>query len=153
FAEDVRACLEFRPVRARSASAWYWTRRFVRRQWLPVSGVALVIASLAIGLYVANHERSVAERRFQQLRQLATKLLAFDVELRRLPGSTAARQHMAAASIEYLDALGRDAREDRGLAMELARGYIGLAQVQGVPTLPNLGQFAEAAESLRKADV
>jgi tetratricopeptide (TPR) repeat protein len=152
FAEDVRAFLESRPVSARSASAWYWTRKFVRRRWLPVLAVAAVMTSLSVGVYVANSQRRIAERRFGQLRQLATKLIAVDAAVRNLPGSTSARQQMVAASMEYLDGLGREAYQDRDLMMELAHGYVALAQVQGVPVRPNLGQFAEAAQSLRKAD-
>ena len=153
FAEDVRAFMESRPVQARSASAWYWGRKFVRRRWLPVSAVAAVIASLSIGLYVANRERRVAEDRFRQLRQLSAKLLAVDEAVRNLPGSANARQQMVAASMAYLDGVAGDAHQDRDLMMELASGYIALAQVQGVPVRPNLGQFAAATESLRKADV
>src|SRR5262249_35644906 len=152
-AEDLRAFLESRPVQARSGSVWYWSRKFLRRRWLAVSAVAAVIASLTIGLYLANRERRIAEDRFRQLRQLSAKLLAVDAAVRSLPGSTNARQQMVAASMEYLDGLGRDARQDRGLMMELASGYIALAQVQGVPTRPNLGQFSAATDSLRKADV
>jgi serine/threonine protein kinase/tetratricopeptide (TPR) repeat protein len=152
FADDVRAFLASRPVQARSGSVWYWTRTFIRRRWLPVSATAAVVASLTVGLYVANRERRIAERRFQDLRQLANQLLTFDASLRDLPGSTTARRQIVAASMAYLDGLGRDARPDRDLAMEVANGYIALAQVQGVPTWPNLGQSDAAARSLGKAD-
>ncbi|HET6954930.1 MAG TPA: serine/threonine-protein kinase [Vicinamibacterales bacterium] len=152
-ADDLRAFMDSRPVRARSATAWYWTRKFIRRRWLPVSAVTAIIAALAAGLYVANRERRVAEDRFHQLRQLSARILAVDAAVRSLPGSTSARQQMVAASMEYLDGLGRESRQDRDLMFELASGYIALAQVQGVPTRPHLGQFAAATESLRKADV
>ena len=151
-ADDLRAFMDSRPVRARSASAWYWTRKFIRRRWLPVSAVTAVIAALAAGLYVADRERRIAADRFQQLRQLSARILSVDAAVRNLPGSTSARQQMVAASMEYLDGLGRESRQDRDLMLELASGYIALAQVQGVPTRPHLGQFAAAAESLRKAD-
>jgi tRNA A-37 threonylcarbamoyl transferase component Bud32/tetratricopeptide (TPR) repeat protein len=151
-AEDLRAFMDSRPVQARSGGAWYWSRKFVRRRWLPVSAVAAVIASLAIGLSVATRERRIAEDRFRQLRQLSSRVLAVDAAVRNLPGSTNVRQQMVAASMEYLDGLGREARQDRDLMTELAGGYIALAEVQGVPIRPNLGQFAAATESLRKAD-
>jgi tetratricopeptide (TPR) repeat protein len=151
FADDVCAFLAARPVRARSASVWYWTRKFLRRQWLPVSAVAAVIASLSAGMMIANRQRGIAERRFSQLRQLASRLTAVDEAVRDLPGSMNARQQMVAASMEYLDGLGREAHQDPELMMDLAKGYVALAQVQGVPVRPNLGQFAAAEESLRKA--
>lgn len=152
FAEDIRAVLESRPVRARAGSAWYRTRKFLRRHWLPVSAVAAAIVCLSTGLYAANRERSIAQHRFAQLRQLADKLLHFDSEIRALPGSTSARQKIVAAGMEYLDGLGREARKDQGLAMELANGYLLLSEVQGVPPNPNLGQSAAAEQGLRRAE-
>ncbi len=56
FADDLQAFLESRTVRARSGNAWYRTRKFVRRYWIPVSAAAVVFASLSVGLYVANRE-------------------------------------------------------------------------------------------------
>jgi serine/threonine-protein kinase len=152
FADDVRAFLSARPVQARSGNAWYWTRKFVRRQWLPAAAVAAVIGSLSIGIYVANRQRGIAERRFFQLRQLSTRLTAVDEAVRNLPGSANARQQMVAASMEYLDGLSREAHQDRELMMELARGYVALAQVQGIPVRPSLGDYDTARESLRKAE-
>jgi tetratricopeptide (TPR) repeat protein/predicted Ser/Thr protein kinase len=153
FAEDVRALLESRPVRARSGSAWYRTRKFLRRHWVPVSAVAAAIICLAAGLLAANRERTIAQHRFSQLRQLADKMLRFDSELRGLPGSTKARQQIVTLSTEYLEGLGREVHNDRELAMDLANGYLLLGRVQGVPPYPHLGQAAAAEESLRKAGV
>ncbi len=151
FAEDLRAVLESRPVTVRSGDAWYKARKFARRHWLPVSAMTAAILSLAVGLYVASRENTMAQRRFAQLRQLSNRVLAFDGEIRGLPGSTKAREKMVAVSMEYLDALGQDARNDLDLKLEVANGYALTAQVQGVPSAPNLGKFNEADSSLAKA--
>ncbi len=152
FADDVRAFLESRPVHARSGSAWYLTQKFLRRQWLPAAVVAVAVVSLLGGLYAINRERLTAQNRFLQLRQLANKVLHFDSALSGLAGATKARQEIVAAGMEYLDGLSKEALSDHPLAMEASRGYMQLAQVQGVPTYSNLGQFANAKESLRKAN-
>ncbi|MCU1336179.1 MAG: serine/threonine protein kinase [Bryobacterales bacterium] len=152
FAADLRAFLEWRPVRARSGNAWYRTRKFVRRYRLAVAAAALVVASLSTGLYVANRQRAIAQRRFQQVRQLANKVLGLDAVIRVLPGSTQAREEIMAMSQDYLDGLGADARTDQSLALEVADAYLILARAQGVPTLPNLGRYAQAEVNLRKAD-
>lgn len=150
-AEDVRAFLESRPVRARSGDAWYRIRKFVRRYWLTVTTAAIVIASLATGLFLANRERKVAERRFAQVRQLASKFIDRDNDLRGLPGSTKVRMQMVTDSLQYLTSLGSDVRGDTDLALETAYAYVRVAHAQGDPTSPNLGQFAEAAVSLDQA--
>ncbi len=152
FAEDVRAFLENRPVRARAGNAWYRARKFVRRYWVPVAASAVAVIGLSAGLYVANRERSIAEQRFLQVRQLANKVFDIDVAIRNTPGTTKARQLIVSTSLEYLQKVGAEARGDRDLALEIGSAYVQLAHVQGVPVNSNLGQFAAADESLRKAD-
>ncbi len=152
FADDLRAFLESRPVRARSGGVWYRWRRFLRRCWAPVAAGALVAASLSGGLYVANRQRAAAERRFQQLRQLSNKVFDLDRAIRDLPGSMHARQQVVTASLEYLEGLRADARRDRNLTQEVADAYERVARIQGLPIEQNLGQMEQAFESLMKAE-
>jgi tRNA A-37 threonylcarbamoyl transferase component Bud32/tetratricopeptide (TPR) repeat protein len=152
FAEDIRAFLNNRPVRARAGNAWYRARKFVRRYWVPVTAGAVAVIGLSTGLYIANRERSIAEQRFLQVRQLANKVFDIDVAIRNTPGTTKARQLIVSTSLEYLRKVGAEARGDKELAVEIGSAYVQLAHVQGVPINPNLGQFAAAGESLRKAD-
>ena len=151
-ADDLRALLEWRPVRARSGGAWYRLRRFSRRYWAVIAGFTLVVASLSGGLYLANRQRIIAQERFQQLRQLSTRIFDLDRAIQQLPGSTEARRRLVAASLAYLEGLSKDAHGDLDLAQELADGYARIARVQGVPVELNLGQMDEAEKSLRKAD-
>ncbi|HEX4773282.1 MAG TPA: protein kinase [Bryobacteraceae bacterium] len=152
FADDIQGFLEWRPVRARSGDTWYRMRRFVRRYRLPVAAVALTIAALFIGLFIANRERQVAQHRFSQVRKLAKQFIDLDGDVKKLPGSTKVRSRIVSESLEYLAALGTEARHDPDLAFEIGSAYLQVARVQGVPTGPNLGKFTEAEESLRKAD-
>lgn len=148
----MRALLEYRPVLARSGNAWYRTRKFLRRYWVPVTAAVLVIASLAAGLYVANRARVIAEQRFRQLRQLSNKVFELDKAIKTLPGSTAARQRLVSASLEYLEGLASDAHGDLDLAQEIGEAYERVAKVQGVPNELNLGEFGKAETNLKKAD-
>jgi len=152
FGEDLKAFLESRPIRARKGELAYRARKFVRRFWIPLAAAAMVIISLAAGVLVANHEREVAEQRFLQVRELANKLFDIDAQIRNTPGNTKARQLIVSTSLEYLKRVGAETRGDKDLAMEIGGAYLQLAQIQGVPVNSNLGQFAEAEESLRKAD-
>ena len=149
---DIRAFLESRPVAARSGNAWYRTRKFVRRYWVPVAAAALVIASLSTGLYIANRERALAERRFQQLRQLSSRVFDLDIAIRNLPGSAPARERLVSASLEYLEGLASEARGDLDLTREIGEGYLRVGAIQGMPNELNLGKPAKAEASLKKAD-
>ena len=152
FANDIRAFLDSKPVQARSGNAWYRTRKFLRRYRVPVAAVALVIASLSGGLYEANRERAIAQRRFLQVRQLANQFFALDKTIQTLPGATEARHQIVSTSMAYLEALGAEARDDRDLALEIGTAYLQVARVQGVPSGSNLGDFEEADKTLAKAE-
>jgi len=112
-AEDVRAFLENRPVRARAGNAWYRARKFLRRYWIPVTASAVALGSLSVGLYIANRERIVAQERFSQVRDLSNQVFKLDDEIRGLPGATKARHALVALSLQYLERLGRQARATR----------------------------------------
>jgi len=151
-ADDIRAFLEFRPVRARSGNRWYRTRKFLRRYRTVVAAAAFTIAGLSAGLYVANRQRLVAQERFQQLHMLSSKVFDLDRDIAALPGATQARRNLVTGSLEYLQRLGASAHGDLDLAQEIAVAYLRVARIQGVPTNLNLGEFARAEENLSKAD-
>jgi tetratricopeptide (TPR) repeat protein/predicted Ser/Thr protein kinase len=152
FAEDLEAFLDSRPVRARSGNGWYRARKFLRRYRVPVAAAAVVIASLAAGLYIANRERAIAQRRFADVRELANKLFDIDAQVRQLSGSAKARQLIVDTSLEYLRRLTADAQRDPELALEVATAYMSVAEVEGVTTGPNLGQLDEAERDLTIAE-
>ena len=152
FADDIRAFLEGYPVRARSEDAWYRVRRFARRHRLAVAAAVLALAGLSLGLYGANRERNVAQRRFLQVRQLASQFLELDSGVRGSSGATNARNRIVSDSLAYLAGLSAEVHGDRGLALEIGAGYLQVARIQGVPVDSHLGQFREAEENLRKAN-
>ncbi len=151
-ADDLRAFLENRPVRARSGNAWYRARKFLRRYWIPVTAATVALAGLSAGLYIANRERMVAEARFAQVRDLSNQIFKLDDAINDLPGSTTARHTLVSLSLNYLERLAQRARGDQDLALELGSAYLNVARVQGVPGNSNLGEIPEAEATLGKAD-
>src|SRR6185436_5534481 len=114
---DIRAALDWRPVQARSGDRWYRARRFLRRYWLPLAASAAVVASLSTGLYIANRERLIAERRFVAVRQLANKLFEIDTQVAQLPGGSKTRQFIVDTALEYLQRMSLDVHDDPTLAL------------------------------------
>jgi hypothetical protein len=53
-------------------------------------------------LYVVNRERAVAQKRFNEVRQLSNKLFDIDRQVLGLPGNSKARQLIVDTSLEYL---------------------------------------------------
>ena len=151
-ADDLTRYLHHQPIRARRETVRYRAAKFVRRNRLSVAIEATTLVALLIGLYVANVERVRSERRFEQLRQLSNKVVQLDQTIKSLPGSVQARQSLVAASLEYLEGLAADGGNDIGLSQEIGEAYWRIGDIQGVPTELNLGDFAKAEDSLKKAD-
>ena len=152
FSDDLENYLESRPIRARKGDTWYRAQKFVRRHWLPVGAALLAAASLCAGVLVSNHQLTIAQRRFVQVRQLAGKLFDIDSETRKIPGTTKARQLIVDTSLEYLRLLPQDVQGDPELALEIGNAYMRVARVQGVPVSTNLGQMDQAEKNLRTAE-
>ncbi|MEP7341057.1 MAG: serine/threonine-protein kinase, partial [Acidobacteriota bacterium] len=152
FSEDIRRHLEGLPVAARKDTLGYRASKFARRNKLAIAAAALVIASLLGGMIAANRQARRAERRFQQVRKLANTFL-FDIhdEIKKLPGSTAARAHVVNTALEYLDNLALEADDDPALQLDLARAYDRVGRVLGDPNEQNLGQSAAARAGFQKA--
>ena len=101
---------------------------------------------------LADSERQTADRRFGQVRELAGKfLLDFHDSIATLPGSTPARKMVVQTGLQYYDTLVREAKGNRSLLEEIARGYDRLGDVQGNPYQANLGDSAGAMASYQKA--
>jgi serine/threonine protein kinase len=96
---------------------------------------------------IAEQERNKAQRRFDDVRTLANSL--FDVQdlIRDLPGTTPARRMVTDRGLRYLNALIREGGADATLQRELASAYEKVADVQGEPEGPNLGDSDGAVES------
>ena len=158
-ADDLERWLTQRPVRAVPDSTSYRLRRFVGRHRLGVAAAVAAVLALSLGLAttlwqfrVAQAERARAERRFNDVRQLASTVI-FDLHdaIAPLPGSTDARRLLIQRALTYVDGLAAEASGDLPLQRELARAYERLADVQGRPGNANLGDRDGARSSLEKS--
>jgi eukaryotic-like serine/threonine-protein kinase len=159
FAEDIRRHVANLPVIARKDTLGYRTSKFIRRNKVGVAASAAVAAALIAGMAVTLHEarvarteRARAERRFNDVRELANSLM-FDIHdsIKDLPGSTPARKLLVGRALQYLDSLSQEAGNDRSLQIELASAYEKIGDVQGLPLQGNLGDPNGAVASYKKA--
>jgi tetratricopeptide (TPR) repeat protein len=103
-------------------------------------------------LFAVNRERVIAERRFDQLRALSSKVFELDKSIVGLPESTLARQRLVTASLQYLEGLAKDVNGDLDLMLALGDGYWRIAHIQGVPIDANLGEYDKAERNLEIAE-
>ena len=151
-AGDLRRYLEGLPVQARAGGAVYRARKFIARHRGAVAAATLFVGALAASTGYAVYQERRADRRFDDLRQLAGSFL-FEIHdaIAPLPGSTAARELVVKRALQYLDSMAREASGDVSLKRELAESYVRIGDAQGLFTDANLGKSAEARASYLRA--
>ncbi|MBV9880160.1 MAG: protein kinase, partial [Gemmatirosa sp.] len=158
-ADDVRRHAERLPVLARPDTFRYRSGRFVRRHRAAVAAACLTTLSLlgaagatARQASVARAAQGQAERRFAEVRELATSFLfELDSAMAPLPGTMATRELIVRRALRSLDGLAREAHDDPSLLRDLAEAYRKVGDVQGAPYIANLGHTADALASYRKS--
>ncbi|MEP6570540.1 MAG: protein kinase [Acidobacteriota bacterium] len=159
FAEDIRRHLEGLPVTASPDTFGYRARKFTQRHKGGVLAAAVVVITLLTATSittwqarVARSERAKAERRFNDVRQLAHSMV-FELHdsIQNLPGSTPSRELLVSRALEYLDKLASEAGKEPSLQLELAAAYDKIGDIQGGFGTSHLGQRQKAGESYRKA--
>ncbi|PWT81309.1 MAG: hypothetical protein C5B58_10030 [Acidobacteria bacterium] len=157
--DDLQRYLKHEPIAARPDAMAYRVAKFVRRNRTAVALTALAITAAVAGLIgttiearTANRASIVAQRRFNDVRQLSNKLFDIDVRVRRLPGSADTRQFIVDTSLEYLRRLAGDVQDDADLELEVGTAYMRVGRVQGVPINTNLGQYDNAEQNLQIAE-
>ena len=148
------------PVSARAADGLrYRAGKFIGRHRWGVALTTAAIAALSATSVVATASYLRAERaqaearaRFDQVHGAARYLL-FDLgdRLERQPRSLALRAEVAKVSQSYLDRLARSPGAPDAVRAESARGLLLLAERQGMPGRPNLGQSDQAKRNLATA--
>jgi serine/threonine protein kinase len=157
--EDIHRHLVRLPIAARADTFVYRATRFVRRHTAAAAAVALVATTLVGATIVtteqariARQERERAERRFKDVRQLASSFLFdFHDAIATLPGSTAAREMVVKTAQQYLDSLTLEAGTDHELLLELSTAYLRLADVQGRPSASRTGDTDGALKNYEQA--
>ena len=157
--DDIRRYLDGRPVSARKDTVGYRAIQFVKRNKIIVAAAAVILLSLIAGIAAtavearrANQQRARAEKRFNDVRRLASTLM-FEIHdsVKDLQGSTPTRRLIVSRALEYLDSLAGEASGDPQLQRDLASAYEKIGDIQGNPYSANLGDVDGALNSYRKA--
>lgn len=150
-AEDIRRYRQGQTVTARGNSLAYRAGKFVGRNKIAVCGSVLAVVLLA-ALGVSDHaDRLRAEHRFRDLRDFANFTINDLDTAMQTAGMTAAREQVVTKASAYLDALAKESRGDDALQLEVANGYLKVANIQGNLYAGNTGKLATAQASATKA--
>jgi eukaryotic-like serine/threonine-protein kinase len=143
--EDIRRHLEHLPIVARKDAAGYRASKFVVRHKAVVAAAVLTLIILLAGVTAVLHEarvatiqRSIAEKRLVQARNL-TESLIFELPVAIDNGPTEARELLSKKALDYLDEVSLDDNADQRLSFDLALGYASLAEAHGHPAYAHTG--------------
>jgi len=158
--DDVERFEQHKPVEVFSNARSYRLRKFVRRERRLVAAASAILLALVGGLGGtawaydrAERQREIAERRFDQLRDLAHfQLFELYDEMDHVVGNTAARVALAQRAQDYLVTLAESRSNDPQLQLDTAEGFLRLARIQGIPGHPNFGEPDLAADNLERAE-
>ena len=158
-AEDLRRYAAGLPITARRDTFGYRAAKFARRNRAAVTAGAFVLFSLVAGIagttwqaVRAERQRILAEKRFEQARELADKVVfKYHDEVIKLSGATDLRQMMMSDTVQYLDNLAAEAADDQALQREMGAAYFRIGNAQGKVYDANSGDTAGAINSYRKA--
>ena len=114
--------------------------------------MALILVSIAVGIFSTLRETKRAQARFNDVREVSNSVL-FEIHdaIQVLPGSTPARELLLSRALRFLDKLAAEAGNDIALQKQLAAGYVRLGDVQGSTGNSNLGMTSAAQISYDKA--
>lgn len=131
-ARDIERYLANQPIEARPPSWRYLAGKFVGRHRYSVAAGSLAVTALAATAVYAVRQATLADMRFNQVRSLSRSVM-FDLHdaVEPLAGSLPARQLIVNRSLQYLDALARDASAGDAVLLDAARGYLRLSEIQG----------------------
>jgi non-specific serine/threonine protein kinase/serine/threonine-protein kinase len=158
-AEDIQRHQRGLPVTARPNTFSYRAEKFIKRNKFSVFVGLLFLLALTGGIgatlwqsQVARAERGRAEKRFNDVRQLANSYL-FDVypEIENLEGSLKAREKILTNALQYLDSLSNEAAGDLELQAELATAYEKVGDVLGAMNNSSLGNIQAGLDTYAKA--
>jgi tetratricopeptide (TPR) repeat protein len=152
FDADLARWLDGRPVTAVPPRPWYVAARFVRRNKALTATAAALILSLVAGIIAVERQARIADRRFEDARQLIhTTIFDIQPKLEAIPATLPLRTTLIEETMKYLEAASKDAGGNVPLLRELSNAYQQLARVQGDISTSTLGNQAAAADRYDRA--
>ncbi len=159
FSDDIKRHMDGQPVTARPDTFSYRAEKFIKRNSFTVLAAAVICVTIFGGVIatlwqarVASAERARAEKRFNDVRQLANSNI-FEVypEIENIEGSLKAREIILSNALRYLDSLYSEVESDPELQSELATAYEKIGDVQGAMNNSSLGNIQAGLDSYEKA--
>ncbi|ADV83559.1 serine/threonine protein kinase [Terriglobus saanensis] len=150
--EDLQRFLEGRPVLARKATFLYVLRKACIRHKGTLVSIFLCIAMLAASYAGYRWRSRAAEARVQEISSLAQSTIGSMAENAQQSGSsTEVRAAISRRALAYLNQLEITMGSDPRLLLAMSSLHIRVGDIEGLPSVSNLGRTDEAIKSYQSA--
>jgi len=150
--EDLLRYMQGQPVLAREPTPVYRLSKFVQRHktaWLMACAIAVVLAGSVL---FHSWQSRLADRRLQQAETFAdTAVLDLTEKLKQSPASTEMQATLFQSALKYLEQLRLTSGNDPRLLLKLSKAYLRVGDLEGSPSVANLGNSGAAITSYQEA--
>ena len=150
--EDLLRYMQGQPVLAREPTPVYRLSKFVQRHktaWLMACATAVVLAG---SILFNSWQSRLADRRVQQAETFAdTAVLDLTEKLKQSPASTEMQATVFQSALKYLEQLRLTSGNDPRLLLKLSKAYLRVGDLEGSPSVANLGNSGAAMASYQEA--
>jgi serine/threonine protein kinase len=151
--DDLVRWLEQKPISARAPSWVYRAKKFLSRHPIGTVLSLLSVCAIAAGLIGTIVQKNKAQARYEQVREIPTRVITKYYErIEDIAGTTAVRRDMVKDALVFLDDLAKDANFDARLAVDTAAGYRKMGEVMfNGRNMANLGDKVGGEAARAKA--
>ena len=150
--EDLQRFLEGRPVLARKATPLYVLRKAAIRHKIGLLSLVLCVGTVALSYGGYRWRSRAAEARMQKISSLAQSTIDGMTESAQQSGSsTEVRAAISRRALDYLNQLEITMGSDPRLQLAMSSLHIRVGDIEGLPSVSNLGHTDEAINSYQRA--
>ncbi len=150
--EDLLRFLQGKPVLARKATPIYRLSKFMRRHQTGSLMTCAILAVLGGSIFFHTWQSRLAGRRLSQAETFTDSAIAdLTKKLEQFPESTEMQAALFQSALKYLEQLRQSSGNDPRLLLRLSQAYVRVGDLEGSPSVANLGKVETAVASYQEA--
>jgi len=152
FEEDLIRFLHGKPVSARSATPLYRLSKFVTRHKTGSLMTCTIFAVLGGSILFYSWQSRLADRRLSQAETFTDSAITdLTKKLQQSPEPTEMQAALFQTALKYLEQLRQSSGNDPRLLLRLSQAYVRVGDLEGLPSVANLGKVGIAVASYQEA--
>ena len=152
FEEDLLRYVQSKPVLARRATLTYRLSKFVTRHKMASLMACAIVAVLGGSVLFYSWQSRLADRRLSQVETFADSAIDdLTKKVQQSPEPTEMQAALFQSALKYLEQLRQSSGNDPRLLVKLSKAYERVGDLEGSPSVANLGKVGTAVASYQEA--